>query len=338
MSVLSRGLSAPLRFRFPLIIVLAAAGFASIAICAAIGPVSIPYGEVFRDLLRPAAAHGVFSQILFQIRVPRILLGFLVGGSLAAAGAGLQGALRNPLADPYIVGTSSGAALGAAICFMAGLDRLHLVPIFAFAGAILSILAVLALSRRGGKFPVATVLLAGVVVGAFVWSLVTFLLTLTGENLQKIIFWLMGSLADRSWSDVTMMLPYALAGSAALCLLARPLNLLTLGEERAESLGLHPEKAKLAVLAAASLLTAASVAVSGLIGFVGLVVPHAVRIVSGPDHRTLIPASFLAGGILIVWSDTLARLLFQPAELPVGVVTALMGAPFFLYLLRKAKS
>jgi iron complex transport system permease protein len=309
--------------------------FFSILFCASLGPVHIPFQKVRRIFFHPMLAKGIAREILFEIRLPRILLGFLVGGALACAGAGLQGALRNPLADPYIVGTSSGSAFGAALCFLLKLNNSHFLPLFAFVGAFLSILSVLALSQKGGKFPVVRVLLAGVAVGSFVWAFVTFLLTLSGENLQKVVFWLLGSLANRSWSDVKLIFPYAIFGTLVLWAFAYPLNLLTLGEERAESLGISPEKVKLVILLISSLLTASSVAVSGLIGFLGLVVPHGARMAFGPDHRVLIPASFLAGGMLLVWADAFARLVVEPAELPVGVVTALLGAPFFLYLLRK---
>lgn len=329
--------SGQFKFRFAFFLLLVILSFLTILFSVSLGPVSIPFKQIVFDLIHPHNAKGVFGEILLKIRLPRVLLGFLVGGTLAVAGAGLQGSLRNPLADPYIIGTSSGAALGAAVCFLLGFESFHLVPVFAFVGAGLSIFAVLALSRRKGELPVTRVLLAGVVVGSLVWALVTFLLTMSGKNIAKLVFWLMGSLNGRTWSDFFVLLPYAVGGTIFMMLLAYPLNLLTLGEERAESLGIHPEKIKLLILLISSLLTAAAVAVSGLIGFIGLIVPHAVRILSGPDHRTLIPFSFLTGGIILVWSDTFARLVFQPAELPVGVVTALLGSPFFLYLLKRSQ-
>ncbi len=324
-------------FRASLFFLLISLSLLTIFFSVSLGPAAIPFKRVLFYLLHPRSSKGIFGEIIWEIRTPRVLLGFLVGGTLAVAGAGLQGALRNPLADPYIVGTSSGAALGAAVCFILKLEAFHLIPIFAFVGASSSILAVLILSRRKGELPVTRVLLAGVVVGSLVWAVVTFLLTMSGENMDKLVFWLMGSLNGRTWSDFFLLLPYAAAGTILMMLLAHPLNLLTLGEERAESLGIHPEKIKLFILLISSLLTAAAVSVSGLIGFIGLVVPHAVRILAGPDHRTLIPFSFLTGGIILVWSDTFARIVFQPAELPVGVVTALLGSPFFLYLLKRSQ-
>lgn len=322
--------------------------FFSVLGAISLGTVSIPYGETLEILKGFLMGRGGESalnpshvSIIWEIRFPRVVLALFVGASLATAGVALQGLLRNPLADPYIVGTSAGAALGAAVSMILGWKTgwlgWSLLPVMAFLGSFLTMLVVFFLARVGGRLPVATFLLAGVIVGSFIWASVTFLLTMAREDLARIFFWLMGTFSDRTWKEVWIVIPYFLIGFTILLFLAYPLNLLTLGEEKASPLGVEVEKIKIWILLAATLVTSASVAVSGLIGFIGLIVPHAVRILVGPDHRLLLPGSALAGGVFLVWADTAARLVAQPAEIPVGVITALLGAPFFCYLLRKAR-
>ncbi|MHB1127172.1 MAG: FecCD family ABC transporter permease [Bacillota bacterium] len=277
--------------------------------------------------------------ILYQIRLPRLLLGSLVGASLGVAGATFQGLLRNPLADPYTIGVSSGAAVGAVIAILLqGIGQgIGMVPIFALVGAMLTITLVYQLARIGGRVAVETLILSGVIVGSFMTSILSFLLTKSYDNLQQVIYWLMGSLSLRSWEHVVFSFPYLIAGMLIIWFFARDLNALALGEDTAQHLGVEVERVKTLLLFLASLITALAVSVSGTIGFVGLTVPHVVRMVLGPDHRVLIPVSALTGSIFLILADTIARTSIAPSELPVGVVTAFVGAPFFAYLLRAKK-
>ena len=276
--------------------------------------------------------------ILWQVRVPRILLAFMVGGSLAAVGASLQALLRNPLADPFVIGISSGAALGAsvAILFGVGLSILTLLvlPFCAFLGALLSILVVYRIAVSYGSFSIHALLLGGVVLNAIFSALVLFLTTLVDPYKASGMYaWLMGSLTGPDFQTVLVLAGYLLLGIFVLVSQASALNLLTLGEEASRSLGVEVERVKRVVFTASALLTGAVVAFSGLIGFVGLIVPHAVRLMFGADHRLLLLASGILGGMFLMVADTVARTLLSPAEIPVGVVTALVGGPIFLYLL-----
>lgn len=269
--------------------------------------------------------------IVGTIRLPRIALGATVGFALAAAGTVMQGFFRNPLADPSIIGVSTGAAAGA----VAALAFPTLVPIglrpAAFISAIGTALLVYAIATEGGRTPVATLLLAGVAVQAFLGAMISYMLVHSGESLREAVVWLMGHLNNSSWGDVWMSLPVALIGVVVLAAYTREMNVLLLGEEDAHHLGVDVERTKLLLLVIASVITAAGVAVAGVIGFVGLVVPHIMRLIVGPDHRILLPTSALAGASFLVITDTIARV--GPAEVPVGIVTAALGAPFFLYLL-----
>jgi iron complex transport system permease protein len=269
--------------------------------------------------------------IVRQIRLPRIVLGAIVGFALAAAGTVMQGFFRNPLADPSIIGVSSGAAVGAvaAIVFAVGLP----LQVMAFAGAILAAFAVYLIATRDGETPVATLLLAGVAIQTFLGAVISYMLVHAGESLEQAIYWLMGHLQNSTWGEVEVTLPAAFLAFAVLYVYTHDLNVLLMGEEDAHALGIEVERTKRILLAVASIITAAAVAVTGVIGFVGLVVPHVLRLIVGPDHRILLPASALAGATFLVAADTLAR--SGPAEVPVGIVTAAVGAPFFLYLLRR---
>jgi len=283
----------------------------------------------------------VHRDILLQIRVPRVLLAAAVGSSLAVSGAVFQGLFRNPMADPYVIGVSSGAALGAVFAMLGGFSLavggFGAVPLFAFFGGIVTILLVYNMARVGRAVPVMTLLLAGIAVSAFLSALVSLLTYFAGERLHQVIFWLMGGLGGATWMQVKVMLPYSLIGYLSVCIFSRELNAMLLGEETASHLGVDTEKVKKILLAGASLLVAAAVSTSGIIGFVGLVVPHFVRLVAGPDHRFLIPASALLGGSLLIATDLLARAIIAPTELPVGIITALIGAPLFVYLLKKRR-
>ncbi|WP_115863766.1 vitamin B12 ABC transporter permease BtuC [Halorussus litoreus] len=270
--------------------------------------------------------------IVVTLRLPRIALGAIVGFALATAGVVMQGFFRNPMADPSIIGVSSGAAVGAVATIALPYAVPFALPTAAFAGAVAAAFGVYLLATEDGRTPVATLLLAGVAVQTFLGAVVSFLLLQTGESMERAVFWLMGHLHLASWDDVTLVLPVALFGFGTLLAYSRDLNVLLLGEEDAHALGVEVERTKRLLLAVASVMTGAAVAVTGVIGFVGLVVPHVMRLLVGPDHRILLPTSALAGATFLVATDTVAR--SGPAELPVGIVTAFLGAPFFLYLLR----
>lgn len=275
--------------------------------------------------------------IIRDLRVPRALLAFLVGGSLAVTGAGLQALVRNPLADPYLLGLSGGAGLGAVGAIALHLTSPWVLPASAFVGALAAIVVVYRLGVvTGAVLDTRVLLLAGVVVGAFAAAMMGAIMAVSSAaELRNAFVWLLGGFASASWQTVTVFAAYAAVPVTLIYVTARPLDLLTLGEEPATYLGADVERTKRTVYVAASLLTAAAVAVSGTIGFVGLVVPHAVRLLWGHLHRTLLPAAFLLGGTLLVLADALARTLFAPVELPVGVVTAFVGVPVFVLLLRR---
>ena len=307
-------------------------------VSAGIGPVTIPPTTVAQVVLDavPGVAYDVPREaeiIVQRVRMPRIVLGAVVGFALATAGVVMQGFFRNPMADPSIVGVSSGAAVGAVASI--ALPRLPFgigLQLAAFIGAVIAAFAVYLIATEGGRTPVATLLLAGVAVQTFLGAVVSFLVLQSGESLNRAVFWLMGHLHDASWGDVRTTLVVLPPVFLVLVVYTSDLNVLLLGEEEAHSLGIEVERTKRILLALASLVTAAAVAVSGVIGFVGLVVPHMMRLVVGPDHRVLLPASALGGAAFLVATDTVAR--SGPAELPVGIVTAAVGAPFFIYLLR----
>ena len=284
-----------------------------------------------------------WETILFEIRIPRVVLAGLVGMTLAVAGAVYQALFRNPLADPYLIGVSSGASFGAtaAIYFIwrFAWGGLNAISLAAFAGALLATGAIYGLARVGGRTPVTTLILAGVALGALLSAGTTFLMFTAKDAFHTvhILGWLMGSLALANWAEVQAILPYLLLGFAVIGWHAHTLNVLQLDEDQAQALGVAVERVKGILIVAASLATAAAVSVSGVIGFVGLIVPHIVRLLWGPDHRFLLPMSGLVGGVALILADGLARTIFAPRELPLGVVTALVGAPFFLYLLRQQK-
>jgi iron complex transport system permease protein len=273
--------------------------------------------------------------IVWQLRFPRVALGLLVGASLALCGGAYQGIFRNPLADPYLMGVASGAGLGATVAVVLGWNTAFIPPA-AMVGALLSVSLSLSLARVGRSLPPVRLILSGVVVGSILTAISTYLLLLTEDRVRQVFSFTLGNLAFGGWHQVGIVLPYALVGGAALLLLARALNMLQLGDLTARSLGLPVERLRLLIVLAASVVTAAAVSYAGVIGFVGLVTPHLVRRVWGSDYRVLLPVSALAGGGLLVLSDLLARTLTRPTELPVGVVTTLLGGPFFLYLLRKS--
>jgi iron complex transport system permease protein len=279
------------------------------------------------------------EMIIWNIRLPRVLLAFCIGASLALAGAAFQGLLRNPLADPYTIGVSSGASLGAVLVLffqvsIVGLGSFTL-PVVAILFGLFSLFIVFGLVRLSSKsLAIETIILAGIIVSAFIGSLVSLIISLSDrESMTQIIYWLYGSVGMRGWNHIQLILPFMLIGSFILIYHYRELNALALGEDAADHIGVDVKKGKTFILIGASLLTGAAVAVSGSIGFVGLVIPHLVRLVTGPNHRHVLPLSMLVGGAFLILADLMARTIIAPKELPIGVITALIGAPVFALLL-----
>lgn len=301
---------------------------AACALGLSVGGVRMPWAN-----LTASGEAGETARLLLGLRAPRVALAALVGASLALAGAALQALLKNPLADPFLLGTSGGAAAGAAIATLAGVSPL-LSPGAAFAGALASSLGVASLARRGGRLDLNRLLLAGLIANAFFSAVLLGVFTFaSGEAARTMLFWMMGSLAEATPGRLAALAPYAAAGGVALYGFAGPLNLFAVGEENAAALGVDVERAKRFVFLGASLLTGAAVAFAGVIGFVGLLVPHAARAVVGNDQRTLLPASALAGAALLAVADAFSRAALSPGELPIGAVTAAVGAPLFAWLL-----
>jgi iron complex transport system permease protein len=328
----------------------AAAGVALLLVAVvagiSLGEVAVAPGDTLAILARRILAWPVevtwpstAETIVMDLRVPRVLAALAVGASLALAGATFQGLLRNPLADPYVLGTASGAALGAAVGVMLPvrglLLGLGLTHGLAFVGALVAVSAVYRLSRAGSLPSLTGVLLTGYAVSSLLAAGLSVVMYLSGSNLRQIFFFLLGGLSGSSWTQLAVALPIMAAGAAVMLWRGRALNGLLLGEETAEHLGLDVRRERVVLLAAASLVTAAAVAIAGLIGFVGLVVPHIVRLIVGPNARLVLPLSALYGASFLAGADLLARV---PGEVPVGVVTALIGAPFFLVILRRART
>jgi iron complex transport system permease protein len=304
-----------------------------------IGSAHVSPRGVIAALTRPGGRSGVTDVIVLSLRLPRIAAAVLAGGALAVAGVGFQALTRNPLAEPSVLGVSSGAAFGVVTAQVFGLRPGVLgafgLTAFAFTGALVAGIAVFAIASRAGGLPVHTLVLAGVIVGIFFSSAITVLVSVVDfDRLGGVIYWLLGNLAPIPAPALAVFAATAAAGFWLVLGQARPLNLLALGEEAALQLGVDAERVKRRIFTGAALLTAAAVAFAGPIGFVGLIVPHALRMTLGPDNRVLVPAALLAGGIFLLAADTLARSLVAPAELSVGVITSLCGAPFFIYLLR----
>ncbi|HNP83898.1 MAG TPA: iron ABC transporter permease [Nitrospira sp.] len=276
--------------------------------------------------------------ILLQVRLPRVFLGFLVGVCLASVGVALQALLRNPLADPYVLGVSSGAALGVAVAVLFGIGTtvlaFSLLPVCGFLGGLVALLVVYRMASTYDRLPIHSVLLAGVILNAIFSALIMFITSIMEPNRSfGMMAWLMGSLTAPAYPALAALSVYLLAGLFLLFKQVRVLNILALGEEPARSLGIDIERAKRVIFLVSALLTGAVVSVSGMIGFIGMIIPHAVRLVIGADHRLLLPASALVGGIFLMVADTMARTFFVPSEVPVGIITALAGGPFFVYLL-----
>ncbi len=307
----------------------------------AVGAFSIPVGDILGALFNRGHGDRLAESVLWDIRLPRVALGVVVGASLAAAGALMQGSFANPLAEPGVVGVSSGAALGAVVQIALGftLAGTWSLAAFAFLGGLATVTLVYFSARSEGRTEVITLVLSGVAINAFAGALIGLLTYVASDaQLRSITFWSLGSLAQATWPKVGVVAPLAFIGLVGAMTQARRLDLLALGERSARNLGVDVERLRIITLAVVALLTAASVAVSGIILFVGLVVPHLVRMVAGPSHRLLLPASALAGATVLVIADVVARTLVAPAELPLGVLTALIGSPFFFLLLRRTRA
>jgi len=281
------------------------------------------------------------NSIIWNVRLPRVLLGVLVGSALSISGGAFQGLLKNPMADPYILGISSGAALGATIAIITKLEMNFAgfsgISMAAFLGALIAVAFVYNIGKIKNQVPVTTLLLAGVAVGQFLTAVMSFLMVIYNKDMTKIIYWTLGSLAGKGWSPVTALALPVFTGMLLLLYFSRDINIMLTGEESAKSLGVNVERTKLYVLLIGTFLTSTVVSVSGIIGFVGLIIPHMARILTGPDHRILLPVSAIGGGIFMIFADTVARTAISPVEIPVGIITALFGGPFFIFLLRSKK-
>jgi iron complex transport system permease protein len=323
-----------------------AAGVAGLAF----GPVRLPPGAVALEVLNLLPGVDLDSglderqaAIVTRIRLPRVVLGLLVGAMLALAGGAYQGAFRNPLAEPYLLGVAAGAGLGVTVVVaLRGSTNTGAlpatVPLAAFLGALGAVVLTYLLGAAGGRDrSPATLILAGVAVSAFLAALQTYLLQRHLEVIREVYSWLLGRLGGATWHDVRLLLPYAVVVATLVLLLRRELDVLSVGDDEAASLGLHPQATRYLLLAAASLGTAAAVSVSGLIGFVGIIVPHLVRLLAGPSYRLILPLSMLFGGAFLAFADLAARTVDSPREIPIGVVTAFLGAPFFVLVLRTTR-
>jgi len=307
-----------------------------------LGPVRIGPGAALLEIagrVLPLNIHSGLSDqeaaIVWQLRAPRVVLGSLVGAMLATAGGAYQGVFRNPLADPYLLGVAAGAGLGATAALALGGEP-GALPLAAFAGAVMAVGATYYFARvAGGRRTAATLILAGVAVGSFFTAVQTFLQQQSSDRIREVFTWLLGRLSAATWSQVRTVLPYVVAALVVLLAYRRVLDVLSVGEEEAATLGVQPAKARLVIIAAATLGSAAVVSATGLIGFVGIVVPHAVRMVAGVSYRVILPLSMVIGAGFLLAADLLARMVIPPGELPIGVVTAFVGAPFFAMILRR---
>ncbi|MFK9090503.1 FecCD family ABC transporter permease [Bacillus salipaludis] len=321
----------------------------SVLLGISIGTVSVPVGTIIHiitaklfGVLSLDSIDPMYTSIVLNIRLPRVILAGLVGASLAIAGAAFQGLLRNPLADPYTLGVSSGASVGAVLTLFFHLSipfiGIFTLPLLSILFSFLTIFLVLAFARKIERsMRVETIILTGIIFSSFLGAFISLMIALTGDELRQIIGWLLGSVSMRGWEYIKIILPFFIIGSAILMLNAKELNAMSFGEERAHHLGVNVQKRKLIILSAGSILTGAAVAVSGTIGFVGLVIPHLSRILWGPDHRYLLPLSILTGSGFLILADLLSRTIISPTELPIGVITALIGAPVFAVILLQRK-
>ena len=326
------------------LILLMAAMTAVTIIATGMGYIKVPAGDVIKIIIAKISGQirildgidSLFPVVVMDVRLPRILTSAIVGGGLAVSGVVFQGILLNPLADPYTLGVSAGAAFGASLAILlnVGFLGLYSVPVFAFGGAVATLLLVIYLSSSSGGLSSNNLILSGIIVAAILSAGISLLKYIADEQVSVIIFWLMGSFGSKTWTDVSLLLLFIGIGLAVFIFYARDINLMSLGNRTASSLGVDTRKVTLILLVTASLVAAVCVSVSGIIGFVGLLVPHMMRTITGPDNRRLVPISLLSGAILLLIADTITRAVL-PTEIPIGVLTALIGGPFFCYLLRR---
>jgi iron complex transport system permease protein len=317
--------------------------FLTVILSIVVGAVFIPLADVWRVFTgQPPEAVSAAATIILTLRLPRTALVLLTGAALGGSGAAYQGLFRNPLADPYLIGVASGAGLGAVLAMNIqwpySFWGLLVVPAAAFIGALLTVFLVYALARIGKTVPTTNLILAGVAFSSFATAVTSFLMLQSTGELRRAISWLLGGSSQAGWGPVLTILPYLAVGLGILLLSGHALNLLQFGDDQAQQLGLPITRTRTLILLAASLATAAAVSFSGIIGFIGLIVPHVMRLWFGADYRRLIPLSLIGGAAALLLSDVLARVIIAPQELPVGIVTALFGAPFFLWVLRRAKN
>jgi len=323
---------------------LAAAMTAAIIVSTGMGYIKVPAGAVIKILIAKlsgqidflAGVDAIFPVVVVDVRLPRILSSAIVGGGLAISGVIFQGILLNPLADPYTLGVSAGAAFGAALAILLNIGFLGIysVPLFAFGGAVATLLFVIYLSASSGGLSSNNLILSGIIVAAILSAGISLLKYIADEQVSVIIFWLMGSFGSKTWTDVGLIFLFVGIGFLIFIFFARDMNLMSLGNRTASSLGVDTRKVTIVLLVSASLVAAICVSVSGIIGFVGLLVPHMMRLITGPDNRRLVPVSLLAGAILLLSADTITRAVL-PTEIPIGVLTALIGGPFFCYIFRR---
>lgn len=325
--------------------------FSSIVLCSTLGTAKISFfeslniilqrlplcGRIFHDKIFPPT----HTLIILNIRLPRIILAGTVGMGLSIVGAAFQAMFKNPMADPYVLGVSSGSALGAAIAISLGLDSLlgglGLITLLAFIGSILTAFIVYNIAKVGNKVPTNTLLLSGISVSFLLSSMISLIMVFNRQSVEKIIFWIMGSVSTANWNQVIILTPFVIIGLLILIAFSSDLDIMLTGDETAKSLGIEVENLKKLILIVSSIVVAACVSVSGIIGFVGLIIPHIIRLIFGPNHKILIPFSAVGGALFMILSDTLARTMASPAEIPVGAITSIIGAPFFIYLLIKNK-
>jgi iron complex transport system permease protein len=312
-----------------------------------IGAVRVGFGDILNIIFsktglveKDVNTSDSITYIISNVRLPRIIVSYFVGGLLSICGVAYQGILKNPMADPYILGISSGAAFGATFAIVAfggmKIFGISAITLFAFVGATAVVFFVYNIARIGNNVPVTTMLLSGIAMSQFLAALMSVMMMLFDESLHKIIFWTMGSLSGKGWSHVVTIIPYSIAGFLILIYMSREMDIMLLGEENANNLGVDSEKTKRIILVTTSIITGVAVSMSGIIGFVGLIVPHIVRMFTGPRHNVLLPVAFNFGGVLLMCCDTVARSLISQ-EIPVGIITAVLGGPFFIYLLNKRK-
>jgi len=321
---------------------------AAILIGISIGTVTVPIGDIVKIIgsrlfnISHVNVDPMYTTIVWNIRFPRVVLAGLVGASLAIAGAAFQGLLRNPLADPYTLGVSSGASVGAVLTIFLHITipviGSYTLPFLSILFALITIIAVLIFAKRIDRsMKVETIILTGVIFSSFLSAFISLMIALTGDELRQIVSWLMGSVSMRGWEYIQIILPFFLIGSFLLLMNGNELNAMSFGEERAQHLGVNVKRRKMLILTAGSILTGAAVAVSGTIGFVGLVIPHLTRLLWGPDHKHLLPLSMLTGSAFLILADLTARTVISPTELPIGVITSLIGAPVFAVILIRNK-